>query len=289
MARINANGEMRIQVKSPVIVQGVEINGKGEITLEGESITLVGNKEAFNSILVNSGDVTIKNTLINTQNKRITLNENGRSLTLNGNIETGDQTTQIGNQGDGVLTLNGDRSGGNMLIIRDGKVIVTGILSNTGGGGTQVRDNGVVVSSREQGPTIQQGSYGLALLETGVFRLAADNQIAGYVNFAGGKLDLAGFSNSKPDSKPLVASISVTANSVIDFSNPKPESLAIADVSEKTNWKDGATLQIVGFSQGDSLRFGDNGNALTKAQLDAIKFDGKPAQIDSDGYVTPSP
>jgi len=76
---------------------------------------------------------------------------------------------------------------------------------------------------------------------------------------------------------------------VIDFSNPAAESLAIADVSKNTNWKPGAILQIVGFATGDSLRFGKDAQALTEAQLAAIRFDGKPAKIDAQGYLTPSP
>lgn len=262
------------------------MNGLGGVELSGESITLgAGWDGGLNSILVNGGEVTINNSLINTQNKRITLGEKAKSLTLNGNIETGNQTTQIGNLGTGTLTLNGDRSGGNALLIRDGTVTANGILSNTGGGVTQVLDKGVLVSSRKQGPSIQAGSFGLALRENGVFRLAAPNQIASFINFAGGKLDLAGFSNGKP----VIGNISVTANSVIDFSNPKGESLAIADVSKNTNWKAGAILQIVGFAKGDSFRFGENASGLTETQLAAINFDGKPAKIDAQGYLTPSP
>ena len=93
------------------------------------------------------------------------------------------------------------------------------------------------------------------------------------------------FSNDKP----VIGNAALNANSVIDFSNLTAESLTIADVSKNTNWKAGAILQIVGFTQGDSLRFGESSNGLTQAQLAAIKFDGKPAKIDTDGYVTPSP
>lgn len=99
MARITAKEATQIQVKSPAVVQGIEINGKGELTLDGESITLGnGCDGTFNSILVNGGDVIINNKLINTQNKRITLNQTGKSLTLNGNIETGNQTTILPDQ-----------------------------------------------------------------------------------------------------------------------------------------------------------------------------------------------
>jgi hypothetical protein len=285
---INAKGQKRIEVKSPVTVQGIEVNGLGEIALDGKPITLgAGCNGTFNSILVNSGDVTIHNKLINTQNKRITLGEKAQSLTLKGDIDTGGQTTQIGNLGTGVLTIYGDRTGGNSLYIRDGKVNAFGILSSRGEGkgNTVVRENGVLISSRQNGPTIESGSFGLVLLETGVFRLAAPNQIASFLNFAGGRLEMGGFTNDKP----LVGNVRVTADSVIDFSNPAAESLAIADVSGNTEWKAGATLNIVGFSQGDTLRFGENGGALTKDQLSAIKFDGKPAKIDADGYLTPAP
>lgn len=286
MARITTKELTQIHVKSPANVQGIEINGKGGVELDGEPITLgAGCGGTFNSILVNGGDVTINNKLINSQNKRITLNETGHSLTLNGNIETGNQTTQIGNLGNGVLTLNGDRSGGNSLIIRDGTVVANGILSNTGGGGTQVAEGGVLIAARKVGPSIQAGSFGLAIREKGIFRLGAANQIGSFLNFAGGKLDMGGFSNEMP----VVGNAAVSANSVIDFSNAEAESLAIADVSKNTNWKAGATLQIVGFTKGDTLRFGENAQGLTEAQLAAIKFDGKPAQIDKDGYVTPTP
>lgn len=285
-AKIKGNGETRIQVKTPVAVQGIDISGQGEILIEGESITLgAGCDGGFNSLIVHSGEVTINSNLISTQNKRIALGKGAQSLTLNGDIETGDQTTQIGNLGNGVLTINGNRSGGNSLYIRDGTVVVNGILSGRGGGNTVVRDNGVLVSSRDKGPTFQPGSFGLVLLDTGVFRLAAANQIASFVNFAGGKLEMNGFSNDTP----VIGNVRVTGNSVIDFSNAEGESLAIADVSGNTEWKPEATLQIVGFSQGDSLRFGNNGTSLTKEQLAMIKFDGKPAQIDADGYVTPTP
>lgn len=286
MARITTKQSTQIEVKSPAVVQGIEVNGKSEMVLDGESITLGnGCGGTFNSILVNGGDVIINNKLINTQNKRITLNQTGHSLTLNGNIETGNQTTQIGNLGDGVLTLNGDRSGGNSLVIRDGIVVANGILSNTGGGGTQVMEGGVLIAARKVGLSIQAGSFGLAIREKGIFRLGAANQIGSFLNFAGGKLDMGGFSNEMP----VIGNAAVSANSVIDFSHAEAESLAIADVSKNTNWKPGATLQIVGFSRGDSLRFGDNAQGLTEAQLAAIKFDDKPAQIDKDGYVTPKP
>lgn len=262
------------------------MNGQESVELSGESITLgAGWEGGLNSILVSGGEATINNSLISTQNKRITLAENGKSLTLNGNIETGTQTTQIGNLGTGTLTLNGDRTGGNALIIRDGMVTANGIISKTGGGVTQVVDKGVLVSSRKQGPSIQPGSQGLALREQGVFRLAAANQIASFVNFVGGKLEMNGFSNDTP----VIGNAALSANSVIDFSNPEAESLAIADVSKNTNWKPGATLQIVGFATGDSLRFGKDAQALTEAQLAAIRFDGEPAQIDANGYVTPQP
>jgi hypothetical protein len=285
-ARVIAKEEMEIHVNTAVLVQGMEFNGQGSVKLDGEAITLgAGSEGTFNSILVNGGDVTINNKLINTQNKRITLNETGKSLTLNGGIETGNQTTQIGNLGQGKLTLNGDRSGGNSLIIRDGKVLATGILSNTGGGVTQVLDKGVLVSARKKGPSIQAGSKGLAIREKGVFRLGAANQIASFLHFAGGKLEMNGFSNDTP----AVGNAALGADSVIDFSNSEAESLTIADVSENKNWKQGATLQIVGFTKGDSLRFGENAKGLTEAQLASIKFDGKPAKIDGDGYVTPAP
>jgi N-acetylgalactosamine-6-sulfatase len=286
MARIPAKNGTQIQVKSPATVQAIEINGQGRVELGGESITLGnGAGGSMNSILVAGGEVTINNNLINTQNKRITLGEKAQSLTLKGNIETSGQPTLIGNLGQGALTIHGDRSGGNALVIRDGIVTAFGILSNTGGGVTQVLEKGVLVSSRKQGPTIQQGSSGLALREKGVFRLGAPNQIASFLNFAGGKLEMGGFSNDQP----VIGNAALNANSVIDFSNPEAESLTIADVSKNTNWKPGATLQIVGFTQGDSLRFGESANGLTQAQLAAIKFDGKPAKIDADGYVSPSP
>jgi hypothetical protein len=286
MAKIPAKNGTQIQVKSPATVQAIEFNGQGRVELSGESITLGnGGGGSMNSILVAGGEVTINNALINTQNKRITLDEKAQSLTLKGNIETGGQPMLIGNLGQGALSIYGDRSGGNALIIRDGTVTAFGILSNTGGGVTQVIEKGVLVSSRKQGPTIQQGSSGLALREKGVFRLGAPNQIASFLNFAGGKLEMGGFSNDKP----VIGNAALNANSVIDFSNPAAESLTIADVSKNTNWKAGATLQIVGFTQGDSLRFGESANGLTQAQLAAIKFDGKPAKIDTNGYVTPSP
>ena len=267
-------------------MQAIEFNGQGRVELSGESITLGnGGGGSMNSILVAGGEVIINNALINTQNKRITLDEKAQSLTLKGNIETGGQPTLIGNLGQGALSIYGDRSGGNALIIRDGAVTAFGILSNTGGGVTQVLDKGVLISSRRKGPSIQAGSRGLALREKGVFRLAAPNQIASFVNFAGGKLEMGEFSNDKP----VIGNAALNANSVIDFSNLTAESLTIADVSKNTNWKAGAILQIVGFTQGDSLRFGESSNGLTQAQLAAIKFDGKPAKIDTDGYVTPSP
>lgn len=286
MARITAKTKTQIQVTTPVIVQGIEMNGQEGVELSGESITLgAGWEGGLNSILVSGGEATINNSLISTQNKRIALGEKGKSLTLNGNIETGNQTTQIGNLGKGLLTLNGDRSGGNALIIRDGMVIANGILSKTGGGVTQVVDKGVLLSSRKQGPSIQPGSQGLALRDKGVFRLAAPNQIASFVNFAGGKLEMNGFSNNTT----VIGNAALSANSVIDFSNPAAESLAVADVSKNTNWKAGATLQIVGFTKEDSLRFGKDANGLTQAQLAAIQFDGKPAKIDAEGYVSPVP
>jgi hypothetical protein len=37
----------------------------------------------------------------------------------------------------------------------------------------------------------------------------------------------------------------------------------------------------------DKLRFGSDANGLSAAQLSQISFDGQPAQIDADGYVTP--
>jgi hypothetical protein len=285
MARIPAKNGTQVQVKSPATVQAIEISGQGRVELGGESITLGnGAGGSMNSILVAGGEVTINNNLINTQNKRITLGEKAQSLTLKGSIETGGQPTLIGNLGQGALTIHGDRSGGNALVIRDGIVTAFGILSNTGGGVTQVLDKGVLVSSRKQGPTIQQGSLGLALREKGVFRLGAPNQIASFLNFAGGKLEMGGFSNDQP----VIGNAALNANSVIDFSNPEAESLTIGDVSKNTNWKAGATLHIIGFSMGDSLRFGENPQGLTKVQLAAIKFDGKPAQIDEAGYVSPA-
>ncbi len=286
LANIIANKDTQIQLKSPAVAQGIEKNGEGVVELGGESITLgAGIDDTLDTILVNSGDLAINNKIINTQNKRLTLNKNGKSLTLNGSIETGSATTQIGNLGKGVLTINGDRSGGNALVIRDGTVIATGILSPTRGGVTQVLDNGILVSSRKQGPSVQAGSSGLALITKGVFQLAAANQISSFLNFAGGKLDMGGFSNDNP----VVAKITLNADSVIDFSNPKSETLAVADVSKNTDWKAGATLKIVGFTQGDSLRFGKNAKGLNEAQLGAIKFDGKSATINADGYVIPLP
>jgi hypothetical protein len=284
-AVIDATKSTDIQVKSPTVVQGIEISGDGGVKLDGQAITLgSGFKDTFDSITVKSGDVVINNNLINTDNKRIKLGQNGNSLTLNGDIETGDQTTQIGNLGKGELSFNGNRLGGNSLIIRDGTVTARGILSNTGGGNTQVRNNGLLISCREDGPSIQPGSFGLVLFETGVFRLGTANQIASFVNFAGGKLDMGGYSNDQP----VIGNIRVSQDSVIDFSNAKGESLAIADVSGNTEWQAGAKLKIMGFSDGDTLRFGENGTALSKEQLAAIEFDGKAAQIDSDGFVSPS-
>ena len=294
VAKITAQEKTQIQIKSPVLVQGIEINGRGGVELNGESITMgAGWDGGQNTILVNEGAVTINNalkvidgkSLINAQNKRIKLGHKAESLTLKGNIGTDNQTIEIINSGSGLLALHGDRSGGNALVILGGMVTADGILSGTGGGVTKVLEKGVLCSSRKQGPSIQSGSHGLALMKNGTFRLAAPNQIASYVNFAGGKLELAGFANNSP----AVGNATLTANSVIDFSNAGAESLAFADLSKNTNWKTGATLQVIGFTEGDTLRFGENAKGLTEAQLAAIQFDGKPARIDAEGYVTPAP
>jgi hypothetical protein len=285
-ANISPSEPLQIQVGSPAQVQGIQKGGVADLVLSGSAITLgSGYDGTFNSVLVNGGNLTINNNLVSTQNKRITLNEGGKSLTLNGDLETSDQTTQIGNLGTGTLAFNGNRSGGNSLVISEGEVVARGILSNRGGGNTQVRKGAVVVSSRDDGPTIESGSKGLVLTPEGVFRFAAPDQIAGFLNLSGGTLDLAGFSNDEV----LIANLTLTDDSVIDFSNSANEALVVGDLSENTNWKQGATLRIVGFSAGDSLQFGDSAEALTKDQLAAIKFDGKAAQIDSEGNVTPVP
>ena len=283
-AEIAATHEIRVRVRNQASVQGIRKSGVGTAFITGETINLGdGFNGSFESILVISGNLTIDNDLVNTSNKRITLGENGTSLTLNGNLDTGGQTTQVGNLGSGKLTLYGNRSGTNALYIRDGEVVTHGILSNTNGGNTQVLENGVVVSSRTDGPSIEPGSAGLDLLKTGTFRFSEPNQINGFVKFSGGTLDLGGFSNSKY----IIGNITLSEDSVIDFSNVKPEYLFIADVSKNTNWTKGAKLRIIGFSKGDKLRFGINSKALSADQLSAINFDGLPAQINDQGYVTP--
>ncbi len=282
---IVAPQEIRIRVNSQVSVQGIRKKGPATATLTGNTITIGnGYNGSFNSIFVESGDFTIDNDLVNTSNKRITLGENANSLTLNGNLDTGGQTTQIGNLGRGKITLNGNRSGANALYIRDGEVVARGILSNTNGGNTQVLENGIIISASADGPSIEPGSMGLILLDTGTYRFAEPNQINGFVQFSGGTLDLAGFSNTKY----MIGNVTVTQDSVLNFSNVKPESLFIADVSKNTTWTKGAKLSIMGFTKGDKLRFGNNAKALNDAQLRAINFDGAPARIDGEGYVTPA-
>jgi hypothetical protein len=278
-------GMSTIEIREPGTVQGILKGGLGTVTLSGAPLTLGdGYNKSFNSILVNAGSMEIQNDLVNSANKRITLHAAGEALTLTGNLDTGGQTTQIGNLGSGRLTFAGDRSGGNSLLIVDGEVRVTGVLSNNGGGNTQALNKGTIVSARDAGPTIERGSRGLALRPEGTFRFAADNQIAGYTNLNGGTLDLNGFTNAGL----TIGNLSLTADSTIDFSDPAAETLAIGDVSRNSEWKAGAKLQILGFSDGDSLRFGDHAEALTATQLGAIQFDGKPAQIDRQGFVTPA-
>ena len=76
---------------------------------------------------------------------------------------------------------------------------------------------------------------------------------------------------------------------VIDFGNGA-SALSFADSSGQT-WS-GFNLSIMNFTVGsDTLRFGNNSSGLQQAQLDALHFDGYlnlPAQIDSNGFVTPA-
>jgi hypothetical protein len=284
-ANFSNNSALTVNVSSASDVQGIQKGGTGSLLIQGSDLTLGnGYTDSFNSILVNAADVTIDNNLINTQNKRITLNSTGNSLTLNGNINTGGVTTQIGNLGSGTLTFNGDRTGGNTLILREGVINTTGILSNSGGGSTTVQSSGTVISANTSAPAIQSGSLGLVLSSTGTFRFGADNQIGGFLNLNGGTLDLDSFSNGSL----TIGNMQLNATSTIDFSDLANSSIVFADLSA-TSWNAGASLNIVGFGAGDSLRFGTDASGLTPTQLSQLFVNGNGATIDSSGFVTAIP
>ena len=290
-ATIGLNSSPTITVSTAGEVQGIQKGGTGSLTITGSSLTLGGGHiGTFNSILVNTGSLTINSALINTQNKRITLNTTGTALTLNGNLDTGGVTTQIGNLNTGgTLTFNGNRSGGNSLILRDGLINTTGILANLGGGNARLISSGTVVSSRTGGPAIEGGSAGLVLESSGTFKLGANNQIAGLLDLSGGTLDLDTFSNSATSGMAIqrLEMNVASAVSTLKFDSVVGSSLSFAEVA--STWATNASLVVTGFGAGDSLRFGTNASSLTLAQLNQITINGVSAQIDQSGFVTPIP
>lgn len=125
---------------------------------------------------------------------------------------------------------------------------------------------------------------GTTTINGGTLQLARSNQIPDGSNMTlgGGTFNVNGFSDT-------VGTLTLSVASTIDFGSNALASSLVFGISSAINWGSN-TLTISNFGANDSLRFGTDASALTSAQLANFRFNGTtPAQIDTNGFVTPVP
>lgn len=171
--------------------------------------------------------------------------------------------------------------------------------------------------------TVLSGANGIIRYKQGILILGATNTYAGSTTIEGGVLRL-GASHVMPTNSSLILAnndvtrgdfspewqfvpatfetdgfsqqlgtlrlggVEASVQRVIDFGNAS-SALSFAD-SGAENWS-GLQLTVLNYTPGaDTLRFGENNNGLTLAQLELIQFanlSNLPGQIDANGFVTP--
>lgn len=150
-------------------------------------------------------------------------------------------------------------------------------------------DKGFLVLANPDGPAMTASLRDLNLTVGGKVRLRADDQINCDLRVTNPNttfLDLNGFSNTNTGAL-LFTEPMQDARLVIDFSNPQPQKLHFS-VSAQHEWGTLPQIEIRGFKQGrDELKFGDSRFGLLPNQIAQITFDGKPARMDSRGFITP--
>ena len=199
------------------------------------------------------------------------------------------------------LTISGavtaDTTTGLRAVGQEDIILVTGIISgeskvaSTGGGTVRLEEQiitkgqfstwgGLTQLACASGPVFP-GPVGSVHIISGTLQLDADDQIDQVLVLSNGMFDLNGRSNRSS------ARLDMLGDATIQYDTGTAEELAFA-ASQDLRWEPGKKIAIAGFQAGeDKLRFGSDANGLSAAQLSQISFDGQPAQIDADGYVTP--
>ena len=115
---------------------------------------------------------------------------------------------------------------------------------------------------------------GSTTINAGTLAFGADNVLDGDndIVLAGGGLDMGAFDG-------VLGTLTVTGNSTLTLGSG---TLRFAD-SDALTWT--GHLSLVGTLEATTLRFGNSGNALSPSQLQQISFDGKPVDIDVNGYL----
>lgn len=145
--------------------------------------------------------------------------------------------------------------------------------------------NGNASNMVEFGSTITPTHTGGTTLNNMSASLVTNNALASsgiLVLTNGASLDLNGHNNAR------VGALKLGGTRVLnmDFSDAANEAVVFGS-SAAVAWDGAAVLNLIGFSGGDTLRFGTDAGGLTAQQLSQFRINGSPATfaLDSNGYL----
>lgn len=267
-ALVNEGGPAGSNAPNPFKFNGGTVQAGGgdrTITTTGASAIQHGYRiggnftvSGTNSLTLTGGPVTNVTNATNTLTNSIS--GTGKSFTIASTLALSNDAT------DRVLEIDGTGTTAISGQIVNGGTSTAGGLKKSGSGTLTLSNTG--------------NSFGGALtIAGGSVLLGASNVIpdAASVVLSGGKLDLAGFSET-------VGTLGLTSSSLIDLGGG---TIAFADSSAQS-WT--GTLSFVGTYTTTSVRFGTSSSALTPGQISSITFNGLGGYgLDGSGFLVAVP
>ena len=309
---VTDSGALRLGAST--IGGALTIAAGGSITLGGGTISS-GGAQNFNSAVLLAGATTLTSTGNGALNFTSTLDD-GQVLALN----TGGTTTLGGAVGNTTPLTSLTTDAGGTTAVNGGLVKTTGaqtyhdpvtlgantvfqsvangpisffenLLGNgfsaqleSGGDGNFNSASNLSSLTKSGSGTMTftgQSSYtGPTIVSAGTLALGRSNALAATspLTLGGGTFATGGFSQT-------LGALTLAASSAINFGSGA-SALVFANSSTQS-WT--APLLILNYTVSvDSLRFGTSAFGLTNAQLSLLNFNGLAAQIDANGFVTPS-